>query len=468
MEKGFRDVLDELKNGEMEVAGKIGHVTYYMIEKTGYSFHFYAVHEHNDKEALSEVLYDLRNKDYFIKRNGRDVRFNIPNLDLVVPRRREWSHAVFNQGESVQAFFDMVSVEDNKGMYQTMLSAIGSLGEERVSMTSRALIRLITKYNKLELLYKAGLDVSKPSYELRYLIKEATEKDVRKLHEVFGLTKAQYKFMTEHGMTGNNLIDNAKEMAWLTQKDMDDYRGYVTHVKNLEEKYFSDERLKAFMNVASVTSYIEQLYRHKSKKGTVSDWTFWGYVFQREHINIHRLLEYLLFECYFSQGLDFRKAFDEYKDYYRMSMDLGCERFDKYPRYLRTMHDIVARNYNSALDTDTINLFNKQVERYQNLATDRLNGYKVILPKEPKDIITEGNSLQHCVASYVRRVAQGKSIIVFLREKDEVDASLVTVEIMDNRIVQARGFGNRTPAEEEKKALQMFSKRHDLEKPNYI
>ncbi|AXQ67720.1 hypothetical protein KIOSHI_43 [Bacillus phage Kioshi] len=468
MEKTFKTILDELRDGEMELAGTIGHVKYYMIEKTGYSFHFYAVHTHNGKEALSEVLYDLRNKKYFVKRNGKEVRFNIPNLDLVIPRMKEWSHDNFNDYSSVEKFFKLVSVEENKGMYEAMLNAIGSFGEERISMTSRALIRLITEYSKLELIYKAGIDITKTSKRLRALVLDAGKKDARKLHEIFGLTKSQYKFMQEHGFSAKGIIDHAKDMAFLTQKDMDEYRGYMTYIKGLGEKYLDDSRLPRFRADASVRTYVEQMARKNDENRTPDDYWFWGYVAQKQHPNVLKMIEYLLFECYFSQGLDFMAAFREYKDYYKMCMDLEYERFDKYPKYLRTQHDIVSRNYNSAVDAITAKQFREQMDKHQDLASDRLKGYKIVIPKEPKELVTEGNSLQHCVASYVTRIAEGRSAVVFLRQKDELETPLVTVEIRDKKIVQARGFANRKPDGDEREALRMFAKRHELETTSYI
>ncbi|AUM58823.1 hypothetical protein BCP01_021 [Bacillus phage BCP01] len=468
LEKTFKTILDELRDGEMELAGTISHVKYYMIEKTGYSFHFYAVHTHNGKEALSEVFYDLRNKKYFVKRNGKEVRFNIPNLDLVIPRMREWSHDSFHDYSSVEKFFKIVSVEDNKGMYESMLKAIGSFGEERINMTSRALIRLITEYNKLELIYKAGIDITKTSSRLRYLVLEAGEKDVRKLHEIFGLTKSQYKFMQEHGFSAKDIIDYAKDMSFLTQKDMDEYRGYITYVKKLGEKYLDDSRLPVFRGQASVRTYVEQMARKNDENRNPDDYWFWGYVAQQQHPNTLKMIEYLLFECYFSQGLEFSAAYSEYKDYYKMCEDLEYARFDKYPKYLRTQHDIVTRNYRSAVDAVTAKKFRAQMDKYQDLSTDRLKGYKIVIPSEPKELVTEGNSLQHCVASYVKRIADGNSAIVFLRQKDELESPLVTVEIRGKKIVQARGFANRKPDEDEREALRTFAKRHKFETASYI
>jgi hypothetical protein len=62
------------------------------------------------------------------------------------------------------------------------------------------------------------------------------------------------------------------------------------------------------------------------------------------------------------------------------------------------------------------------------------------------------------VATYIDKVINGETQIVFLRLREKSDVSLVTVEIRDNRIVQAKGYKNRQPNAEEKSWLGTFAK----------
>ena len=62
-----------------------------------------------------------------------------------------------------------------------------------------------------------------------------------------------------------------------------------------------------------------------------------------------------------------------------------------------------------------------------------------------KDLVDEGTALHHCVGQYVKKVAQNKCVILFVRKVSEPDKSLCTIEVRDGQVVQARCFGNQEP-----------------------
>lgn len=471
MEKGFIQILEDINSGVIPKTKSIHHVNYYLIEKTPYSFHFYAVYKYKSgKDVLIEMLYDLRNRKYFIKKNGHERVFTIANLDIVVPRPKDCAYSynsdTFYSKASASEFFDMVEVEENKGMYKAMMDAIGALGEERTDMTSRALIRLMHSYNKLELIYKAGITMGIVSNDtLRRMVQDASESNITKIHEIFGLTKAQYKFILEHSHPNRDVggfrecIDSAKH---LDQRDMNTYRGYTNIILELEKKYLLDNRLRAFRNDyqgGKLDKFIEAVKRKKTG-GTQSN-DFFGFILEYNFSNVPKLLEYLLFECYLSQGIEYREAFQNYKDYYSMCIDLEYQRFDKYPKYLKTYHDIVARNYKFVEDAATNKKFAEKISQHKHLEAD-LRDFVVRLPNETKDLVYEGNVLQHCVGSYCKKVVEGKTLIAFLRQKAEPDTPLVTMEIREGKIVQVRGQANRYPTVEERGAVQRYAKRFSL------
>ncbi len=468
MSKKFKEILKEIEEGKHKKSGTIGTVDYYIIEKTPYSFHFYAVYPRNGRETLTEMLYDLRYKEFFMKRNGREVMFNVANLDTVVPRTRDrYYRDDFYNRDNIPVFFDMVSVEENKGMYEAMVNAIGSLGAERVDMSSRALIRLITEYNKLELVYKAGIDINVVrDSQVGHLIRQASIENKRRLHQVFGVTKAQLRFLTEHTEGDRyRFVNSLSRIAMLPQNVLDSYTGYGELVMELEERYNVQGRWEIFRRRSGLREYINAYAtKEKQKNGDYAhyDRDFYSFVVEYDHPNPRKLLEYLLFECLLSQGIEFWSALQEYRDYYRMCMDLGYERFDRYPKYLKTFHDIVARNYNEVKDEVANKKFTEATSKYTQLEAS-LRGYSVVVPEDPKDLVYEGNILQHCVASYVKNVAEERTKIVFLRDNKDVETPLVTVEIRGYDIVQARGQANRLPTEDERDALRRFANQKGLE-----
>lgn len=56
--------------------------------------------------------------------------------------------------------------------------------------------------------------------------------------------------------------------------------------------------------------------------------------------------------------------------------------------------------------------------------------FTIFYPEKPEDIVREGSELHHCVGSYIKRIIKGNNIILFLRKNEELDKSLVTVDII--------------------------------------
>lgn len=74
----------------------------------------------------------------------------------------------------------------------------------------------------------------------------------------------------------------------------------------------------------------------------------------------------------------------------------------------------------------------------------------VIYPKKPFELAKEGTKLHHCVKSYIDRVSDGETNIVFIRKKEEPEEPFFTVEITnDNHIQQVHGLQNRNADTEE-------------------
>ena len=75
--------------------------------------------------------------------------------------------------------------------------------------------------------------------------------------------------------------------------------------------------------------------------------------------------------------------------------------------------------------------------------------YKIIIPRSPEDVRDEGRQQGHCVAShFMRYIANGDTMVVFMRRSNDPDRSLITMEIRNNRIRQACiGDNNSVPYE---------------------
>lgn len=182
--------------------------------------------------------------------------------------------------------------------------------------------------------------------------------------------------------------------------------------------------------------------------------------------NINTLIDYIVRGLY-AQGIRDIESniYNYYKDYLSMTNAMKGKIKEKYPKYLKTEHDKVAMRYNIWRKyKDDLEIFKITEENKKLEFNDKK--YSIILPETSSDIVDEGINQSHCVASYVKRVANGDTLILFMRYSDSIDESLVTIEVRDNQICQARGYANRNLSKEETVFIKKWAKLKEL-KVNY-
>lgn len=147
---------------------------------------------------------------------------------------------------------------------------------------------------------------------------------------------------------------------------------------------------------------------------------------------------------------------DEVYDYANMMRKI-TPRYEKYPRNFLTTHQIATRNYNRLKEQFDEEMF--QRIRSENEWMEYSDGdYSMIYPESTEAIKEEGVRQNHCVASYIGRVLDGQCHIMFLRDKENLDENLVTVEIRGRKVVQARGKYNRDCVKSENDFINKFEK----------
>lgn len=151
-------------------------------------------------------------------------------------------------------------------------------------------------------------------------------------------------------------------------------------------------------------------------------------------------------------GLD--KILTEIRDYARM-MSRISPKYDKYPRNFLTTHKIASRNY-----TRLQHIFREEDfrKRYREDLKFAHEDFVIIYPESTQDIKDEAVQQNHCVASYIQDVIDGKCHILFLREKENPTKSLITIEVRGSNVIQARGRFNRDTNEKENKVIKEYKK----------
>lgn len=297
------------------------------------------------------------------------------------------------------------------------------------------------------------LAISKDTYKRLKTDKLMEQVDEQYNHDSVNFNNYLYEYCTGNTQSKNfyifpiQMIREIDKVNWnkleQTVKQVDDERGYHNY------KSYYDSLSNSMVN------YLKWIIngRGYSWNRTLGD------VAKAGNTDIFHLAHYLYASCYHQQALDLGVALQTLKDYYNLVSK--TKNFVKFPRYLKTAHDIASRNSrelgNSLNQTDVYNVYNK----YQYLETS-FKEYSMILGASPKEIVDEGQLQHNCVGGYVKDVADGKSIIMFLRKKADIYHSWVTVELRgdkdDLEVVQTYGTFNATLNPEQKVALATWMK----------
>lgn len=143
----------------------------------------------------------------------------------------------------------------------------------------------------------------------------------------------------------------------------------------------------------------------------------------------------------------------ELYDYASMMKKIS-NKFDKYPRHFLTTHKIACRNYNRLKQEFKENEFKSRIDKNMEHTFGK---YTFIYPDCTQDIKDEAVSQNNCVASYIQRVIDGECHILFLRYKDNLNKSLVTIEVRDNKIVQAKQKFNDPVTSEQQEIIDKWN-----------
>lgn len=175
--------------------------------------------------------------------------------------------------------------------------------------------------------------------------------------------------------------------------------------------------------------------------------------------------EYYFFESY---RMGYEGAHDMLRDW---NDDLKQQKAiygkikEKYPLNLQTHHARLSRIERQMRETIERKGFDAQaiVAKEYEWKMDKDEGnYIFIAPTVPEDFYNEARNQANCLAGYVSRFAKGDDIIMFMRDKEQPEASLVTIEIVGDTITQALRRSNHHPLFEQVQALKKFAKKFKL------
>lgn len=180
---------------------------------------------------------------------------------------------------------------------------------------------------------------------------------------------------------------------------------------------------------------------------------------QTHKYDMDALIKYVASYLVPFENYSYCDAFSDLEDYFTMANAIG-RNIKKYPKYLKSMHDIISSNYKAYKTAYPEDLFMKRARFDLEIEEKE---YSIVIPKNSKDIVNEGACLNHCVGSYVQRIIDGYTYIFFLRKTENKEDPLITLELRNNQILQAKGSYNRPMTKEELEFMTKYCKKLNIE-----
>ena len=155
---------------------------------------------------------------------------------------------------------------------------------------------------------------------------------------------------------------------------------------------------------------------------------------------------------------------NHYEDYLNCEKEL-CDgrlsKMNKYPDNFRSQFHRVQTEYNAKKAIIDEEKFENEAIKHENLEHTGKK-FQIIIPRHTSEIHKEAQELGHCVRTYIPRVVEGKTLILFLRNKKHPDIPLVTLEVKKGALTQAYGKNDRKPKKEHLDFLKTWCKNKSL------
>lgn len=272
------------------------------------------------------------------------------------------------------------------------------------------------------------------------------------VYKLIGLDKPLYEQALAEGME----LQCYEMRNYILNKDV--FHKTAPEWIEMIKEFAQKENDLNFFHITYANSWRCREYDHCKLLGVLAESYSNNKNFQK-HYTFGKFSNYVVEET-INQGFTHLEDFiQKLADYLRMCNDQNIVP-TLYSSYLTQTHDIAARNHKVFLDQEQEKIIAKRYEDFKTVKVGKDKEYQVLAPTNSDDIKREGDALNHCVASYIKRVLDGETKIFFLRKDPLV--SLITLEIKDGKICQARGMHNRRPSEEENKAIKEFAKKKEL------
>ena len=382
-----------------------------------------------DDERNSTVKYDLSNGQC-IGKSGRPVKDIKTQL-----RGHSIKHVIdMFEDERYKKFLTAVNKEINLSSKKTSFGYRATCVVQKITNVG-SFLEKIKEYPNAEQYYSAGIENVNINIKTKITdVPKGLIKLIRNnpdwiltdyLVESYNNNISKINFL-------NELYSKGDPFNCFTKKQVYQYALVVNNLSS-EEQYRPNRsfRLEYYMMNELISTY--------------------GYTFK----GVLNYIDYLVtYEALYNQ----EEAIREIYDYAKMASRIS-NKYDKYPRNFLTTFRITTRNYNRLKETFDEQDFKKiKDHNYKNMEWEYGN-YVFLYPENTQAIKDEAVQQSNCVASYINRVLKGDCHILFMRDKNNKDKSLVIVEVSNhnNKIVQALQSYNRPLNDSQREAVEKWN-----------
>lgn len=347
------------------------------------------------RESNNYLFIDFESKSFFyIDKKGRTIKDNgrVFFKNITVEEMTELS-------ENLKEFCDKNNIHPNYGLIvEKLISDYNSpsFGDVLKKAMSEYYIENFIKEG-LSYLFKYDFLVNSSILEKHCNInKKATT-----CGEILGVPKKVISYIRDNKLDSPNI---RKLQNFLRENSYNDFKALISN----EDGIFTLDDLEKVSYLLKHGYNAIKLNRYAAN------------IIKTEKLKLEDLLTYLA-------------------DSIRMSMSQNIK-FRLYSKNLKQRHDKLMVKYKLVRD-EIVN--RKLLDIHNNISINQYGEeYIAVIPKSVSDFEKEAENQRHCVLSYAEGMANNEMLIVFVRCRDNLDKSHITLEILNGRIVQAKKFTN--------------------------
>lgn len=86
--------------------------------------------------------------------------------------------------------------------------------------------------------------------------------------------------------------------------------------------------------------------------------------------------------------------------------------------------------------------------------------------KTPEELVIESRELHHCVRTYVEKISNEETMILFVRKLEDKKSPFYTIELYKNKVLQIRGMHNSNATDEVREFVFEWCKEKKLKMYN--